>query len=54
MSTYPDEAPAFSSDEEPKNAKGVKGKDAKAPKKQADTKAQPNKHLYKNHHYAWV
>ena len=48
MSQYPDEAPAFSSDEEPKNANGTKTKEAKAAKKQADAKSQPNKCVKQN------
>lgn len=54
MSQYPDEAPAFSSDEETKNANGNKNKTVKTAKKAPETKTQPNKFFKENHHNAWI
>lgn len=55
MSEYPDEAPAFSSDEEPKNKSdnGAK-KGANATKGKAATKDAPAKWVNQNHHDARV
>jgi len=52
MSQYPEEAPAFSSDEETKNANGSKTKTAKTAKKQPEAKTQPNKSFNENYHNA--
>jgi hypothetical protein len=54
MSEYPEDAPAFSSDEENKADKGLKSKDAKTAKKQADLKTQPNKYSKQNNDNARV